>query len=351
MNKKSGRITIYDIAEAAGVSPSTVSKVLNYPASAGVTPETRERIFACAKDLGYYRVTRDLDKRRDLKRAAVLVPSLSDPHYCEIIRGIEQVLGRWDILLALYCSTNDPQTEVKLMYQISSSPVSGAILIPIAKTSRHIQRLVEDGLGVVALEQPTDADCDKIVFRYRRGGFLAAEHLIKRGCRRIAFVGAPVERRTRQDRLQGYLDALKQYGLPADEALIRTVDPDPTGRLDPAEFRIGRRLTQDLLEKKISFDGIFCINDITAFGAIQALNAAGISVPGEIPVIGFNDIPYADMMNPALSTVRLPAYQMGMLAADMLVRNIWDAGQEHRTLTVEPLLIVRASTANPSANQ
>ena len=345
-----GKVGIREVAEMAGVSAGTVSKVLNYPASVGVTPETREKIFACAKDLGYYRVTRDLDKRRDLKRAAVLVPSLSDPHYCEMIRGIEQVLGRWDILLALYCSSNNPQTEVKLMNQIASSPVSGAILIPIAKTSRHIQRLVEDGLGVVALEQPTDADCDKIVFRYRRGGFLATEHLINRGCRRIAFIGAPIERRTRQDRLQGYRDALQQYGLPLEEDLIRTVDPEPTGRLDPAEFRIGRQLTEDLIRKKISFDGIFCINDITAFGALQALNATGILVPEQIPVIGFNDIPYADMMNPALSTIRLPAYQMGMMAADMLVRNVWDAGQERRTLTVEPQLIVRASTADLSRN-
>ncbi len=348
MNKKSGRITIYDIAEAAGVSPSTVSKVLNYPASAGVTPETRERIFSCAKDLGYYRVTRDLDKRRDLKRAAVLVPSLSDPHYCEMIRGIEQVLGRWDILLALYCSSNNPQTEVKLMNQIASSPVSGAILIPIARTSRHIQRLVEEGLGVVALEQPTDADCDKICFRYQRGGFLATEHLIRRGCRRIAFIGAPVERRTRQDRLQGYRDALKQYRLPEDEKLIRIGEPAPTGRLNPDEFQTGKWLTEQLLHEKTPFDGIFCINDITAFGALQALGAAGIRVPEQIPVVGFNDIPYAGMMNPALSTIRLPAHQMGMMAADMLVRNVWDAGQERRTLTVEPQLIVRASSADNS---
>ncbi len=348
MNKKSGRITIYDIAEAAGVSPSTVSKVLNYPASAGVTPETRERIFGCAKELGYYRVTRDLDKRRDLKRAAVLVPSLRDPHYCEMIRGIESVLGRWDILMALYCSSNDPQTEVKLMNQIASSPVSGAILIPIAKTSRHIQRLVEEGLGVVALEQPTDAACDKVFFQYRKGGFLAAEHLIRRGCRRIAFIGAPVERQPRQDRLTGYRDALKQYGLPEDEALIRTRDTGLSALLDPDEFQTGRRLTAGLLKEKVPFDGIFCMNDITAFGVLQELNAAGIKVPEQIPVVGFNDIPFADMMNPALSTVRLPAHQMGMMAADMLVRNIWEAGQEHRTLNVEPQLIVRASSADIS---
>lgn len=343
MNKKSGKTTIYDVAKAAGVSTSTVSKVFNYPESAGITVATRDRILAVARELDYPKLNRTSNPERDLKRVAVIVPSLMNPYYASMISGIEQALRETDMLMTLYCSHNNPKLEIQSANQIKNTRAAGVIISSICQKTSHIRQLMESGISVVASEQQVDLPCSKVYFNYEKGGYMAAEHLIKSGRSRIAFVSSPLTRPSRRQVLDGYKKALADNGLYAWPELLRVARDEVAGPNELYEFQNGILQMNQLLRDKVPVDAVFCINDITAIGVIHAIEKQGLSIPEQIAVVGFDNIIYSEMLNPTLTTIEQSAHELGSLAADLLIRNIKDSSRESVSLTLEPKLIIRSS--------
>lgn len=343
MNKKSGRTTIYDVAKAAGVSPSTVSRVFNDYDNASITSATRKNVLAVAKELNYLRLRRLSPDEREGKRVAVIVPNLMNPYYVPLVSGMEAVINEADMLMVLYNSRNDPDLETRYANQIRSSSFTGAIIASICNDTSHIKRLIDERVKVIALEQQIDLDCSKVYFNYEKGAYMAVTHLIERGRKKIAFISSPLTRPSRRQVYVGYKNALRDHDIPLMPEYVCIAADEEAKPNELYEYGNGIRQVNTLLDAALEIDGIFCINDITAIGAIHALETRQILVPKQISVVGFDNILYSEMVTPQLTTIEQSGYELGTVAANLLIQKIRDNQCENISITLEPKLIVRDS--------
>lgn len=331
------RASINDVARLAGVSLGTVSNVLNRPDR--VAPATREKVERAIAELSFVRngSARQLRAGKITTVGAVLL-DIANPFFTEVARGIEDRLAEDDYTLMLASSDEDPRREARYLRLFEEHGVLGVLATPAGDDLEPLMRLRERGLGIVLLDRTSpDPGICSVAVDDVAGAAMAVEHLISQGHERIGLVNGPPSIKQCVDRRAGAVRALTEAGLDPAEALVEVVVPslNATG---------GEQGVTELLAGGPAPSALFCVNDLTALGAMRVLRAHGLSIPGDMAVVGYDDVDFAAMLMTPLTSVRQPTHQLGHLAADMLLRS---AGPEHepaRQVVFTPELVVRESS-------
>ena len=333
---ENGPVTLRFLAQHLGLSPASVSLVLNQAPGAQAIPRaTQERILAAARRFHYRpnSLARSLRRQRSLT-IGVLVPEMNEGYATLILEGIEERLLREGYLYFVTSHRHRPDLLEEYPKLLLDRAVEGIIAVdtpceqpmpvPVVAVSGHLHTR-----GVT-----------NIVLNHERAALLALQYLYGLGHRRIAVIKGMDFSSDTAVRWNGIRDAARQLGIPLDRRLIAQLEGDA------ALPELGYQATKRLLATGGGFTALFAFNDVSAFGAIGALRDAGLQVPHDVSVIGFDDILGAAAHNPPLTTIRQPLHRMGELAADTVVQRITGgrAARYPRVLAVEPELIVRAST-------
>ena len=338
-------VTIRDVARAANVSISTVSHVLS--GKRPTSGATRRRVEDVIKQLGYRpnRVAQSLVWRRPFA-LGLIIPSITNPYFPAFARGAEGRVRERGYTLVLGNSEYDAQREASYLELVRSQQLAGAIYClgdEMSPILAEIQRAVVEGVPVVLVHSPMP-NVPTVSADNRQGGRLAAQHLLDLGHREIGIISALPLDEGMADREAGFLDRLRAVGMAVDRTAVPTMYGDH-------QIEGGRRATLDLLDHAPRLTAIFALNDLMALGAIDAVRSTGRNVPRDVSIVGFDDIPYAALSNPPLTTVGQPISQLGERAADLLLRVIDDGISAVEESSVETnlllpnKLIVRESTA------
>ncbi len=335
--------TIYQVAARAGVSVATVSRMIN--ASGYVGARSRERIESAMKQLHYEpnSLARSLTTKQT-EMLALLVTDISDPFSAQIARGVQDIAREVGYIPIICSIDDDPQIEIETVRSLRRKRVDGIILTSLTQTHgassedhvRVLHTLCEQGLAVVCIGRPPmHPRADVVTTDTGMGARSAVAHLAALGHRRIGFIGGQIRLGVALGRLTGYREGLAVAGLSADVRLVRE------GYLDEAS---GGRETRALLALPDPPTAIFCVNDRTAFGVLSALDEMGLAVPDDIAVVGFDDVPLASLVHPALTTVRQPAQEIGRQAATYLLERIAHPDTPHQRSVLPCELVVRRSS-------
>jgi LacI family transcriptional regulator len=331
-------ITIYDIAKALNISPSTVSRGLkNHP---HIRKETKKNIIAKAKEMGYQqnKFASNL-RQKHTNTIGVVVPKLDSYFMATVISGIEKITAQYGYGLIISQSQESWKKEISCISTLFNSRVDG-LLISLAfntKNLEHFNVLLNKDIPVVFFDRVTDCDgCISIVIDNYKAGYEATSHLIEQGCKRIVHIGGNLLRNVYSERFNGYKQALADNKLEFDQNLV--VISDMTG---PA----GTDTAKKILKMIPRPDGIFASNDTTAVAAMVELERAGVIIPDEIAVVGFNNDPISQVIRPNLSTVDYPARQIGEIAATSLINKLKNSESANfSTLILKHNFICRQSS-------
>ncbi|MBZ0297124.1 MAG: LacI family transcriptional regulator [Anaerolineae bacterium] len=339
-DKKTNAPTIVDVARESGVSYSTVSRALN--GYEFVKPSTREKVLQAAQKLGYVpnQQARSLAGGRS-NLIGILVPTLSNGYVAEIVRGIDEELTKSNYNLILYTTHRHHGKESTYVASIVNGAADGLLLVvPLVSTS-YLNALRQQTFPYVLIDQSDMTETSAMVNATNwQGAYEATEYLIKLGHRRIGFITGLMGLNSAAERLKGYTAALDDYEIPLRHELIAEGNFQQTS---------GYRATQKLLDLNERPTAIFAANDLSAYGAIEALRERGMRVPEDMSVIGFDDIPQSSLIYPKLTTIRQPLDQMGRVAVKMLLEHIEQRVQGMRQVTLATRLIVRDSCRPPQA--
>jgi len=331
-------VTIADVAAAAGVSKTTVSRVLNHKGE--LDAATAARVRQVIDELGYVPSARAVGLARGRSRVVgMLVPSLTWPWMGEVLQGVIDTVESAGYGLLLFTCTRGEESMRQFASQVSAHAFDGLLVIEPEGTLDYIAELSSRGLPVVLIDDRGHQPMfPSVATTNREGGAAAAAHLISLGRRRPLVVTGYLRFGCTEDRLAGFAQAYRDAQWPIDEQLV--VEGDFT-------FECGHGAAARLLAAGIGFDAVFAHNDLSAAGALQAIREAGLQVPHDVSVVGFDDVPLAAHTEPPLTTVHQPMRQMGATAARLLLEH-FDGVPLPRAPTVIPTeLIVRGSTQPP----
>lgn len=331
----SGRPTLSDVADRAGVGTITVSRALRDPSR--VSPELRERISAAVKDLGY--VLNPNARALASVRAdviGVLIPSMTNNVFAEVVRGIHDALGECHLQVQ-FGNTHYSEREEERLVRVFLSQHPSALIVSGIDQDAATRRLLEEAeCPVVQIMEIGPDPIDMMIgFSHFEGGKAATRHLLEVGCRRIGFIGARMDPRSTR-RLQGYRAAMTEAGL-FDSRLVTTTTK-------PSSVTIGTKLFEEAIERVPSLDGIVCNNDDIALGVLFACNRAGIPVPKRLCIIGFNDFEMMDVAYPTITSIRTPRYQIGRTAIAMALQALDGSRPAERVVDLGFELRIRQST-------
>jgi len=320
--------TIKDVAKLAGVSPMTVSRVIN--GSIRVSPDTQRRVEEAISDLGYIpsRLARGLSARKT-GTLAVIVPDVSNPFFTLIVRAAEEVARRSTYRVILCDTRADLAVERDVVEELIAHRVEGIAIAPVSDRSKpHLARLDRFGVPFVLIDRMVDgADADAVVGDSRGGARLLVEHLIGLGHKRIGLIVEGDEVSTARERRKGYEDALKAANVPLDPAIVEVRAPDPDGGF----LGMSRFLA---MEEPPS--AVFAVNNLVALGAIEAVRDAGLEVPDDVALVCFDDIELASRLYPFLTAMEQPAETFGTLGTQLLLERIDGRGPAHGHVVVLP---------------
>ena len=338
MSETAQRLNIRQIADLAGVSIATVSRVLN--GRGDVSEETRELVSRVIRENGYTanRNARGLSNGRT-GLVGVLVPLVYPAYFSGILAGAAEALSEREFQIVLSPTGGEHEREVSIVDRLHGL-TDGAMIILPEESSEELERLLDSGFRFVVLDplMPLNERIPSVSAAHMSGADQAMKHLLDLGHRRVAQITGPRGWVATEDRRRGYHAALAASGILPDPTLEREAEPE----IDP-----GRAAAEQLLELSEPPTAIFAFNDNIAIGAIQAARARGLRVPEELSVVGFDDVEHATIVTPALTTVRQPLAEMGRTGVSLLMRLL--EGQRFETLHVElaTRLVVRDSTAPP----
>lgn len=326
-------MTIADVATRAGVSATTVSHVLSGKRLVGTA--TRERVQDAIRELGYRpnRAARQLRTNRS-RMVAVIVPDITNPYFGVLTRGLADFVGG-DAYGTYVCNTDGSlERELTYVHDVLDRGVDGIVLASVNVVAEHERAPLRFGTPVVCVgERLLDDDVDVVAADDEVGSRAAVRHLIEHGARRIAMIRGPVD--TGQPRDRGYQQALAEVGLSPDPKLMVRGDWTRRG---------GRVGMCELLELQPPPDAVFCANDLTAIGVMDAVHEHGLTVPDDIAVVGFDDVDAATIVTPQLTTVRNPAYETGREAGALLLsRMLGEYVGAGRTVVVPCPMVHRGS--------
>ncbi|POY37954.1 LacI family transcriptional regulator [Solitalea longa] len=337
------KVTIHDIARELNVTFSTVARALNdHPA---ISVATKEAVREVARKLNYQqnKVASSLRSGRS-NVIGIMVPNLAANFFNSTILGIEKVMNENGYSILLYQSGESFSHENKGIETFMQSRVEGIFASVAMETSdfTHYQDIKRNDIPLLLFDRAVDElSVPTVRIDDYRGGFIAAEHLIKQGCKRIVHISANLDVKSFQERLQGYKDALNYYKIPLDEDLIFYGKPS---------IKLGRRCIEQLYDNKVDFDGVFAFEDYTALGVMQQLKVHDIKVPEKVKVIGFANEAFGAYISPSLSTIDQQSVRMGEEVARLFLKLHKDHNfyaHPPETIVLEPILLERESTGLP----
>jgi len=330
--------TIRDLALKLEISISTVSRALrNAP---DVNPETKKAVLELAKKLNYEpnRVAQSL-RIKKTNTLGVIVPEINQHFFSAAISGIQEYCAKHHYSIMICQSMESVRTEKSNIHMLVSNRVDG-LLISLSsqtKTFDHLEQLIAKQIPILMFDRVCDdLNVSRVVVDDHDGAFKAVAYLIKTGCKKIAYIGGPENLMISNQRLQGYRDALTQHGLPIEKDYIihcKDLHADPVDA------------TRQLLDLPSPPDAIFCFNDPVAILTMQVLKERQIAIPDTVSVVGFTNEPVSRFIEPSLTTVAQPAYEMGQIAAKLFIQEM-ESKEETRPVTriLKTELIIRNST-------
>ncbi len=336
-------VTLVDIAKKAGVSVSTVSRILNgKSAEYRIARETEELVVQTARRLKYRPNQFALGLRVSKSHSVGLVlPDVSNPFFAYITRSIQIAAHRSGYSL-MVCDTNESlDLEIEHLSLLRSKGVDGMIILPVGQESRHIREVVAEGIPLVLVDRCfDDLPTDSVIVDNYRGAFDAVEHLINFGHTRIAMIQGLPNTYTNTGRLRGYTEALLKHGIPLDESLIVGKD-----------FRKenGYIETKLLLHMERPPTAIFSTSDLITLGCLEAIFEEGLKIPDDISLVAFDDIDFAPYLVCPMTAVAQPKENMGEIAVNLLVDRMKKLPKkEAKKIVLAPRLIERRSVRRVS---
>lgn len=334
---KSSQVTIKDIARELGISPSTVSRALkDHP---DISQETKRLVNELAAKYNYKPNIIALSLRNQRSNViGVIIPEIVHYFFSSVISGIEEVANEHGYSVMISQSAEDYTREVAACDTFLNGIIDGILVSVSKETSNydHFHRFEEEGIPIVFFDRAVDEiQADRVIIDDFDGAYQATEHLIVQGRRKIVHFAGPQNRLIGQNRLNGYLKAMRDNGVVIDERLVVPCDTFQSALVE----------TQKLIESGLKFDSIFTVNDFTAAGAMKVLLRNGFKVPTDIAVVGFGDDQTSLMVEPTLTTVNQPGFEMGKKAMEQLIRRITQSKPEPPvTEILKTQLIVRESS-------
>lgn len=339
-SRSSAPVTIRQVAARAGVSTATVSRVLGGLEGAG--REVRERVLAAADTLRYRpnRLARSLRGGRR-RMIGVIIPDIQNPFFTGVVHGIEAALCRHGYSFLLGHSDGLAERERMHLEVFRSEGAGGLVLAPANAPEADYRAFASGEVPIVALDRsPAGLEADLVTTNNREAARGATAHLLSAGHPSIALINGPECFDVSRERLAGYLDALRAAGLAPAEAFILHGDFREGG---------GREAMSRLLALPHRPRAVFAANILMAVGALGAILAAGLRVPEDVALVGFDDTPWAALLRPALTTVAQPAVEMGRTAAELLLQRLEDPSRPTRHVLLGSCLVVRESCGAAAA--
>ena len=312
------RPTQDDVARIAGVSQTAVSMVLNDRSPVAISPETRQRVLTAIEELGYVPdgSARSLRTRKTLIVAS-LIPDITNPFYPAFERGIQDVADANDYDLIAYNTDGNRAKELRCLHSMLRARVDGIIATPFQLTAQDFLPLIENGVPVVVFgelaSEPTSPPFDALFVNDLAAAGELVTYLLDRGYLPLGMIAASDDHLRREGRTTAYRQALAEMALPQEEMLARGDDPTEAG---------GYSAMRSLLARSPLPRAVFAANDMMAMGAMVAIREAGLRVPDDIAVAGFDNIPVARLLNPPLTTVAQFPERLGRRAAEMLFERL-----------------------------
>jgi len=321
------KINIKTVAEKAGVSTATVSRVLrDYP---GVREITRKKALKAIADLDYEvnAVARSL-RQKKTHTISIIVGNVLSQFYSTIAKSVEDVAQQKGYNMMLCNGDDDPQKELRYLKVLKSNRVDGIILTPTGKNAEYINALIKSDIKIVLLDRLVDGvECDAVLIDNEKGAYRAVKHLTEQGYKKIAIITGYLDRTTGKERLSGYLRALSEAGIPRDDSFIKTGN---------FKKRSGIELTKELLRSSKKPEALFVSNTEMTLGAMIAIKEMGLNAPEDIGIVGFDDFEWISLMETPLTAVSQPVYSLGLNAAEMLLKKI---NGEQLSIENKPIII------------
>lgn len=329
-------ITIKDIARELGISKSTVSRVLQN--AYDVNPITRQQVLDKMQEMHYRpnMMARNL-KKKSTNTIGVNIPAFHIPFYSQAIGGIQDEAARLGFNIITCQSNEDFATEVKNIETLLASQVDG-LLISISRTTRNVKHLLElqrNNVPVVLFNRVAGLlEFSKVYVNDFDGAYRMVSYLISQGRRKIAHITGPRTLSLSKKRIEGYKKSLEDHDIPFYEEMMIEGD---------FSFSDGARCANELVERGLEPDAIFCVCDSMALGCMQALKARGLRIPTDIAVAGYTNDPAAEFTDPGLTTIAQPSYRIGVEAAALLIKKIVKPDTPRQDVVLDTELIIRAS--------
>jgi LacI family transcriptional regulator len=338
------RLTMRDVAIRAGVSLGTVSNVFNRPDL--VADETREQVRRATEDLGFVRngAARQLRGGRGAAIGLVVLDA-GNPFFAEVARGVEDAARASGYLVIVCSSAGDSNREDQQLRLLEEQRVAGILLSPSRRGRSQLHdQIKKRGTSIVLLDHPASVrDQCSVAVDNVTGGGLAGRHLAELGHTHFALINGPHKIKQCAQRRKGFLESLASAGL--------SLEPTNEVEMEQMTIATGEAAAQRLLRRRVSPTAIFCTNDLLALGAERAVIAAGGRVPGDVAIVGYDDVVYAAMAFVPLTTIRQPAYKLGYHSTQLILEETMNPQQHrHQHLVFSPELIIRDSTVPSHAS-
>jgi len=337
---KKNPATLSDIANQLNISVSTVSRALhNHPA---INKDTKRKVRRLAEKLNYQPNMLALNLlNKKTNTIGIIVPEITSYFFSSVINGIQDLVNDTNYQLIISQSEESFIKERKILEALAKVRVDGFLISPTSESIKpdYYNKLIKSGIPLVLFDRDCEGiKADKVLVDDYDGAFQAVEYLIKTGCRRIAHITGPSDLSISNHRLNGYLDALKKHNIPKDNQLIFKVKG-----FSP---EYGVEAAKKIIKLPDLPDAVFAINDGIAIGAMYVIKEAGIHIPNQISVVGFDDEPHSSYFIPPLTSVWQPVYDMGLLSARILLNKLTDGKhpEPNRYELLKPELIVRESS-------
>jgi DNA-binding LacI/PurR family transcriptional regulator len=333
------KINIKDVANKAGVSTATVSRVLgDFP---GVRDKTRKKVLEAISELNYEinAVARSL-RQKKTNSIGIIVGNVLSQFYSVIAKSVEDTANKFGYHTILCNGDENSKKELEYLRILKSNRVDGIILTPTGKNSEYVQHLINSRTKVVLLDRLIKGvDCDAVLVDNTNGAYKAVKYLLDQGYKKIGIVDGYLDRTTGAERLKGYLQAIEEAGIAKDDNLIK---------IGNFKKESGKRLTRELLKQSNRPEAIFTTNIDMSMGALIAIKEMGLTIPDDIGIVCFDDSDWALILEPSITVVRQPVYQLGSTAAELLIKKIEDEEKklDHKpaVVTLNTELIIREST-------
>ncbi len=326
--------SIADVAEQAGVSTATVSRVLS--GRPHVSNELRNKVNNAARAMGYRpnRVARNLRTQRT-QLIGLIVSDIQNPFYTSMVRAVEDVAYQQQYSLLLCNSDEDPEKEQFYIEFMRDERVAGVIASPTSEATTSLQALRDAGIPVVAIDRRSSSTpVDTVMLDHEKSAFELTQHLISFGHQRIAAIVGNMQTTSGAERMKGFLNAIRAAGLSPDPELIRQVKPNE---------KEGYQAALSLLSQPNPPTALFTGNNLISMGALKAIQTKQLRIPEDISIAGHDDLPWMTLIQPALTVAAQPIYEMGRQATELLMLRIQGDDHPLREVRLQPTMMFRQS--------